>query len=50
MRNLEQHNSQQNRHVATHVWSKPYGVCKAEKKKLEAQKQLPGTYFKIVRA
>lgn len=36
--------------VKTHIWGKTYPICEGEKIKLLAQKQLPGTYFKIVDA
>jgi len=49
MFNLEQHNSQQKSFNQTILWNKPYGVCKVKKKEVEKIRQLPGTYFKIVK-
>jgi len=33
----------------THLWNKTYGMCKGERKKLQAQKWPHGTYFKIIK-
>jgi len=33
----------------THIYNKPYGLCRGQKMKLEAHKWLPGTFFKIER-
>lgn len=46
--NLEEHNSQQNRHVRTGPTNVQYAVCKAMKTRLEMSPKLPGTYWKIV--
>lgn len=50
--NLQQYQSLGNgkaRHVATVVWNKVYAIVRSEYNKQMAQKQAPGTFFKIVR-
>lgn len=48
--NLEEHNSQQKRHVSTPAHNVHYAVAKSLKDSLEKRPKLPGTYWKIVAA
>lgn len=45
--NLEEHNSNQSRHVATRLWNVPYAMCKSLMDRLKVAPKLPGTFFKI---
>lgn len=45
--NLEQHNSQTNRHERTIAHNIPYAMAKGIKNRLEVSPKMPGTYWKI---